>query len=94
MYADDAIHIEKTDQCYTCEHFMKSVQCPLLEALALGVVELTGDVTVQNCSFYKEYKRHLRVVDASASPEGGEDGEPQDGPDSDGPKWNVTRLKS
>ncbi len=66
MYADDAIHIEKTDQCYTCEYFMKSVMCPLLEALALGVVELNGDMTVQNCSFYKQFTRHLRVVEPSA----------------------------
>ncbi len=65
MYVDDSIHIEKSDQCYTCEHFMKGVMCPLLEALALGVVELTGDVTVQNCGFYKEFKRHLRIIDSS-----------------------------
>jgi len=65
MYADDAIHIEKTDQCYTCEHFMKGVMCPLLEALALNIVELTGDVTVQNCGFYKQFSRHLRVIDTN-----------------------------
>lgn len=66
MYVDDSIHIEKTDQCYTCEYFMKSVMCPLLEALALSIVELTGDVTVQNCGFYRQYTRHLRVVENAA----------------------------
>lgn len=81
MYADDSIHIEKTDQCYTCEHFMKGVMCPLLEALALGIVELTGDVTVQNCGFYRQFSRHLRVIENPNPPaEGsesrvGDDGE-------------------
>ncbi len=63
MYVDGAIHIEKTDQCYTCEYFVKGVMCPLLEALALGVVELSGEMTVQNCGFYKQFKRHLQVVE-------------------------------
>jgi hypothetical protein len=73
MYSDDSVHIEKTDQCYTCEFFMKGVVCPLLEALALGVVELTGEVTVQNCSFYKEFKRHLRVIDNPNPPQDEDD---------------------
>jgi hypothetical protein len=63
MYADDSIHIEKSDQCYTCEHFMKGVMCPLLEALALGIVELNGEMTVQNCGFYRQFSRHLRVIE-------------------------------
>lgn len=62
MYVDGSIHIEKTDQCYTCEHFRKAVNCPLLEALALGVVDLSGEMTVENCGFYKSYHRHLKVV--------------------------------
>lgn len=74
MYADDSIHIEKSDQCYSCEYFTKGVLCPLLEALALSVVELTGEVTVQNCSFYKEFKRHLRVVDNPSPPNDQDDG--------------------
>ncbi len=72
MYADETIHIEKSDQCYTCTHFLKGALCPLLEALALGVAELTGDMTVQNCSFYQKHQRHLRVVDESAEPEKGQ----------------------
>lgn len=72
MYVDDSIHIEKTDQCYTCEHFLKGVMCPLLEALALGVVELTGDVTVQNCGFYKQFTRHLRVIENPNAKDEGE----------------------
>ena len=62
MYIDGSIHIEKTDQCYTCEHFRREVNCPLLEALALGVVELDGEMTVENCGFYERYERHLKVV--------------------------------
>ncbi len=69
MYMDDSIHIEKTDQCYTCEHFLKGVMCPLLEALALGVVELSEDVTVQNCGFYRQFARHLRVIEGAPSKE-------------------------
>lgn len=63
MYVDDSIHIEETDQCYTCEYFSKSVMCPLLEALAVGVVVLVEEMTVQNCGFYKKFARHLRVLD-------------------------------
>jgi hypothetical protein len=37
--------------------------CPLLEALAVGVAHLDGDVQVKNCGFYVEFKRHLQVVD-------------------------------
>ncbi len=70
MYADDSIHIEKTDQCYTCEHFLKGVMCPLLEALALNVVELNGEVTVQNCGFYKQFARHLRVIESTSKDDG------------------------
>jgi queuine/archaeosine tRNA-ribosyltransferase len=69
MYADDSIHIEKTDQCYTCEHFVKGVMCPLLEALALNIVELNGDVTVQNCGFYRQFSRHLRVIETPQTAE-------------------------
>jgi hypothetical protein len=80
MYVDDSIHIEKTDQCYTCEHFLKGVMCPLLEALALGVVELTGDVNVQNCGFYKQFSRHLRVIE---NPNAAEDEESPNHEDDD-----------
>ena len=62
MYIDGSIHIEKSDQCYTCEHFRRGVSCPLLEALALGVVELTSEISVENCGFYKRFDRHLRVI--------------------------------
>ena len=67
MYVDGSIHIEKTDQCYTCEHFRKTVNCPLLEALALGVVDLAGDMTVENCGFFERYERHLKVLKADGT---------------------------
>ncbi|MBK8189788.1 MAG: hypothetical protein IPK79_04995 [Vampirovibrionales bacterium] len=68
MYFDECVHIEEDDQCFTCEYYRKGVSCPLLEALALGVVDLHGDVRVRNCGFYRKFERRLRVVeDASAS---------------------------
>ncbi|MBY0450061.1 MAG: hypothetical protein K2X01_05485 [Cyanobacteria bacterium] len=63
MYYDGCIHIETEDQCYSCEYFVKGVSCPLLEALALGVVELNGEIEVKNCGFYKEFKRKLRLLE-------------------------------
>lgn len=62
MWEDDAVHIEKTDQCYTCKHFLTAKMCPLLEALALGLARLNGDVTVQNCQFYVEQPTHLKII--------------------------------
>lgn len=67
MYYDGHVHIEEEDQCYSCEYFLKGVMCPLLEALAVGVAHLDGDVQVKNCGFYVEFKRHLQVVDKSDS---------------------------
>ena len=71
MYFDEHIHIEEEDQCYSCEYFVKGVMCPLLEALAVGVASLEGDVLVKNCGFYVEFKRHLQVIDGG-EPEGDE----------------------
>jgi hypothetical protein len=62
MYFDDCVHIEETDQCFTCTHFVRGVTCPLLEALATGVVILQDDVGVQNCGFYQKHVRHLTVM--------------------------------
>jgi hypothetical protein len=63
MFYDGSVHIEEEDQCYSCEYFLKGVMCPLLEALAVGVAHLEGDVLVKNCGFYVEFKRHLQLVD-------------------------------
>lgn len=64
MYVDnkEQVQIEQDDQCYSCKHFSKEVSCPLLEALALGVVILVHDTQVQNCSFFKDKHNHLRIV--------------------------------
>jgi hypothetical protein len=77
MYYDETVHIEEEDQCYTCEYFLKGVTCPLLEALAMGVATLNGDVLVKNCGFYKQFKRRLFLVEPPNTvdvppPEGGE----------------------
>lgn len=75
MYFDGTVHIEREDQCYTCEHFLKGLTCPLLEALALGIVELDGDIVVQNCGFYKEFKRTLWLVEPEEEEEEEDDDE-------------------
>ena len=64
MYTDNknTTYIEDDDQCITCENYAKGVACPLLEALGQGVVYLEGNLTVSNCGFYKEFKRHLKLV--------------------------------
>ena len=69
MYFDGTVHvIEEEDQCYTCEHFLRGVRCPLLEALAFGVVTLDSDMVVRNCGFYKVFKRRLQLVDIPQEP--------------------------
>ena len=67
MYYDGSIHIEEDDQCFSCEYFLKGVSCPLLEALALEVVQLNTDITVRNCGFYKKFERKLKLVGDEAT---------------------------
>ena len=63
MYVfENAVWLDKDDQCNSCEHYLRGQTCPLIEALGTGVAELTEEITVQNCGFYKEFTRHLRVV--------------------------------
>lgn len=60
MYEHEgAIHIEKDDQCWMCQH---QLTCPVMEGLALGVLLLDGEMTVQNCGFYKKKECHLKIV--------------------------------
>jgi len=61
-YFKDSVHIEMDDQCVSCRNFTEGVACPLLQALALGMVTLEGNLYVKNCGFYEEFKRHLSVV--------------------------------
>ena len=63
MYCvDDTVYIEDEDQCLTCENYSKGVACPLIEALAQGVVFIEDSMIVTNCGFYKEFKRTLKLV--------------------------------
>lgn len=63
MYVQSGtVHIEASDQCAKCHYFSQGVACPLLEALCLGVVTLTDEITVSNCGFYKRFERRLQVV--------------------------------
>lgn len=87
MYYDGHVHIEEEDQCYSCEYFLKGVMCPLLEALAVGVAHLEGDVLVKNCGFYVEFKRHLHVVEHL-------DASDNDGPPADEHQKRAKRFKS
>jgi len=89
MFYDGNVHIEEEDQCYSCEYFLKGVMCPLLEALAVGVAHLEGDVLVKNCGFYVEFKRHLQLVDQEGEPEV----EPPSAPASGKPGERTTRIK-
>lgn len=64
MYYDKSqIYVEKNDQCMSCKNFTSGVACPLLHALAAGVVTLEGTMNVTDCGFYEEFKRHLKIVD-------------------------------
>lgn len=85
MFFDGEVHIEEDDQCFSCEYFLKGVQCPLLEALAEKVVFLEGDIMVRNCGFYKQFKRHLSILKPGEE-EGDEEPPPQAGP------GEITRL--
>ncbi len=67
MYYDGCVHIENDDQCYSCKHYLKGVSCPLLEALALGVVTLDSDIQVNNCGFYTKFERRLKIVEEDSN---------------------------
>ena len=63
MYsAEGKIYIEEDDQCNSCENYTKGVACPLLMALGEGAVFMEGSLTVEDCGFYKEFKRNLHIV--------------------------------
>jgi uncharacterized membrane protein YqhA len=61
-YFNDSVHVEKEDQCMTCKNFAEGVACPLLQALAMGLVTLDGTLYVVNCGFYEEFVRRLKLV--------------------------------
>lgn len=61
-FKQGSIHIEDDDQCITCENLQKGIACPLLQALAQGVVYLEDSLNVVNCGFYKKFERHLKLV--------------------------------
>ena len=61
-YFEGSVHVEKEDQCMTCKNFAEGVACPLLQALAMGLVSLDGTLYVRNCGFYEEFVRRLKLV--------------------------------
>ena len=63
MYLENEnICIEDDDLCITCENLQKGVACPLVQALAQGVVFIEDSLNVTNCGFYKKFERHLKLV--------------------------------
>ena len=63
MYSDNGkIIIEEDDQCNECQNYLEGVAYPLLTALGLGGVYLEDSLNVENCGFYRKFKRRLRIV--------------------------------
>ncbi len=63
MYCDKGkVFIEDDDQCMNCKNYANGVDCPLLTALALGVVYLEDTLTVTNCGFFQKFERSLHLV--------------------------------
>ena len=63
MYCQDGmIYIEDDDLCITCDNYAHGVACPLLTALGEGAVYMEDCLTVEDCGFYKEFKRNLHIV--------------------------------
>ncbi len=61
-YENGNICIEEDDQCITCANLQKGVACPLVQALAQGVVFIEDSLCVSNCGFYQKFERHLKLV--------------------------------
>lgn len=63
MYCDKGkVFIEDDDQCMNCKNYANGMACPLLTALALGVVYLEDTLTVTNCGFFQKFERSLHLV--------------------------------
>jgi len=63
MYIENGnLVIEDDDQCTTCANLNKGIACPLLQALAQGVVFIEDSLNVSNCGFYEKFERHLKLV--------------------------------
>jgi len=63
MYLENGnICIEDDDQCISCENLQRGIACPLVQALAQGVVFIEDSLYVSNCGFYKKFERHLKLV--------------------------------
>ena len=69
-YYNGSVHVEKQDQCVTCKNFTEGVACPLLQALAMGIVTLEDTMYVTNCGFYEEFTRRLKLVPDKTMPKG------------------------
>lgn len=61
-YHNGSVHVEENDQCMTCKNFAEGVACPLLQALAMGFVQMEGTLHVTNCGFYEKFTRRLRLI--------------------------------
>jgi hypothetical protein len=77
-YYNGSVYVEDEDQCQTCANFAKGVACPLLQALGMGLVVMQDSMVVTNCGFYKEFKRHLRLISKNEPPEDNDNSSPDD----------------
>ena len=63
MYIENnSVVIEEDDMCTTCSNLQKGIACPLIQALAQGVVFIEDSLCVSNCGFYEKFERHLKLV--------------------------------
>lgn len=53
--------IEDDDQCITCSKLNKGVACPLIQALAQGVVFIEDSLNVSNCGFYEKIRKTFKI---------------------------------
>lgn len=61
-FHDKLLYIEDEDQCGECEHYLKGIACPLLDALIHRVIYLDGQMNVTDCGFFKEFERKLKLI--------------------------------
>jgi hypothetical protein len=61
-FYNGSVYVEDEDQCISCANFARGVACPLLQALGMGLVVMQDNMVVTNCGFYKEFRRHLKLI--------------------------------
>jgi len=61
-FFDGNMNIEQHDKCHKCS-LVKNLECPIFEIVAnFEIVESDSVPFGENCTFFKERERKLRVV--------------------------------